>query len=262
MNNMNKMTKAWFQNGRTNERAELKMFCFPYAGGTALMFNKWADLLPSIVQVIPVELPGRGVRLKEPAYLSLPALIDELEEVIWPLLDKPFVFFGHSMGALIAFELARTLRRKYDREPQALFVSGRRAPQTPKNEPITYNLPHNEFIAELIKMGGTPKEVIEDAELMEMIIPLLRADFQLVQTYEYLPDTLLRCPITIYGGLQDHYSPRELLLPWKELTNSRCSLRMLPGDHFFIRSSQAQLLKLLARELQEVRAYSRAHGTS
>lgn len=262
MNNINKITKTWFQNGRVSEQAELKMFCFPYAGGTSLMFNKWADLLPSTVQVLPVELPGRGVRLKEPAYISLPELIDELEEVIWPLLDKPFVFFGHSMGALIAFELARTLRHKYGRESQALFVSACRAPQTPKIEPITYNLPHDEFINELIKMDGTSKAVIEDAELMEMIIPLLRADFQLVQTYEYLPGTPFRCPINIYGGLQDHHIPRELLLPWREQTSSRCSLRMLPGDHFFIRSSQAQLLKLLARDLQELMVYSRAHGAS
>lgn len=260
MNNMNKMTKARFQNGRMSEQVELKMFCFPYAGGTALVFNKWADLLPSAVQVIPVELPGRGVRLKEPAHISLPPLIDELEEVIWPLLDKPFVFFGHSMGALIAFELARTLRRKYDREPHALFVSGRRAPQTPRNEPVTYNLPHDEFIEELIKLDGTPKEVIKHADLMEMMIPLLRADFQLVQTYEYLPDTPLRCPITIYGGLQDRHIPRELLLPWKELTSSRCWVHMLPGDHFFIRSSKAQLLKLLAHELQEIIVYSRANS--
>jgi len=257
---MNKNTKAWFQNGRMSEQVELKMFCFPYAGGTALVFKKWADLLPSTVEVISVELPGRGVRLREPAHVSLPPLIDELEEVIWPLLDKPFVFFGHSMGALIAFELARTLRRKYDHEPRALFVSGCRGPQTPRSEPITYNLPHDEFIDELIKMDGTPKEVIEHAELMELMIPLLRADFQLVQTYTYLPDAPLRCPITIYGGLQDNHVPRELLPRWKELTSSRCWLHMLPGDHFFVRSSQAQLLKLLTHELQEIMIYSRANS--
>jgi len=241
---------AWFQIGPTSEQVEFRMFCFPYAGGAALMFKKWRDFLPPTVQVIPVELPGRGARLREPPFVGLPALIEELEAVIWPLLDKPFVFFGHSMGAIIAFELARFLRRKYGHEPQALFVAGRRAPQILKREPVTFNLPKDAFIEELIKLEGTPKEVVEHVELMELMIPLLRADFQLVQTYEYITDTPLQCPIIVYGGLQDYETPREMLLPWKELTCSRFALHMLPGDHFFLRSSQAQLLGMLAGELR------------
>jgi medium-chain acyl-[acyl-carrier-protein] hydrolase len=254
---MTRTTDAWFQFGTTDEQIELKMFCFPYAGGTALVFKKWADFLPPAVQVISVELPGRGARLKEPPFVSLPTLIDELEDVIWPLLDKPFVFFGHSMGAIIAFELARCLRRKHGREPQTLFIAGRRAAQIARSEQVTYNLPRDEFIEELIKLDGTPKEVIEHAELMELMIPLLRADFQLVQTYEYVPDTPLRCPIITYGGLQDYETPRDLLLPWKEQTSSRFALHMLPGDHFFIRSHQPRLLKLLGRELHEIIVHSR-----
>jgi medium-chain acyl-[acyl-carrier-protein] hydrolase len=257
---MTRAIDAWFHIGPTDEQLELKMFCFPYAGGTALIFKKWRDFLPPTVQVIPVELPGRGVRLQDPPFVSLPVMIEELEGVIWPLLGKPFVFFGHSMGAIIAFELARSLRRRYGHEPQALFVAGRRAPQVPNDEPITYNLSHNEFIEELIQLNGTPREVIEHAELMELMIPLLRADFELVQTYEYLAETPLRCPIIVYGGLQDVETPRDKLLPWKELTSSRFALNMLPGDHFFIRSSQTQLLRLLARELYEVVNFSRVNN--
>jgi medium-chain acyl-[acyl-carrier-protein] hydrolase len=253
---MTRITGGWFQNGHANNRADLNMFCFPYAGGAALVFKEWANFLPSTLRVIPVELPGRGARLQEPAFLSLPALVEELALVIEPLLDMPFVFYGHSMGAVIGFELARSLRRKYDREPQALFVGGRRAPQTPNDEPVTYHLPKQEFVEELIKLDGTPKEVIEHDELMEMMIPLLRADFQLTQTYEYTADTPLRCPITVYGGREDFHVPQSLLLPWKEQTSSKFALRMLPGGHFFIRSSQELLLRSLARELREVIAYS------
>jgi len=252
-------TNAWFQVDTTRKQVKLKMFCFPYAGGTALVFKKWGDFLPPTVQVIPVELPGRGARLQEPPFVSLPALIKELEVAIRPLLDKPFVFFGHSMGAVIAFELARSLRRKYGREPEALFVAGRQAPQVPNSEPITYNLPHGEFMEELIKLDGTPREVIEHAELMELMIPLLRADFQLVQTYEYLAEAPLQCPIIVYGGLEDFGTPPEKLLPWKEVTSSRSILHMLPRDHFFIRSSQTQLLGLLSRELHEVVVLSRVN---
>jgi medium-chain acyl-[acyl-carrier-protein] hydrolase len=249
---MTKRTDAWFQTGPVGEQAGLNMFCFPYAGGAALVFKKWGDFLPPTVQVIPVELPGRGNRLQEPPFVSLPPLISELEDAIHPLLGKPFVFFGHSMGAIIAFELAQSLRRKYGREPQALFVAGRRAPQAPDDEPITYDLPKDKFIEELIKLDGTPREVIEHAELMELMIPLLRADFQLIQTYEYLAETPLSCPIVAFGGLQDAETPREKLLPWKELTGSRFVLHMLSGDHFFIRSSQSHLLRLVARELYDV----------
>jgi medium-chain acyl-[acyl-carrier-protein] hydrolase len=253
---MAKSTNAWFEVYSTREQVKLKMFCFPYAGGMALMFKKWGDFLPPNVQVIPVELPGRGARLHEPPFVSLPDLIKELEVVIWPLLDKPFVFFGHSMGAVIAFELARSLRRKYGREPEALFVAGRRAPQVPNSEPITYDLPHDEFMEALIKLDGTPREVIEHAELMALMTPLLRADFQLVQTYEYLAGAPLQCPIIVYGGVEDFETPPEKLLPWKEVTGSRSILHMVPGDHFFVRSSQTQLLDLLSRELREVVALS------
>ena len=259
MTNMAKSASDWFQCGLVNDQVELKMFCFPYAGGTSLVFRKWRSYLPFTVQVIPVEPPGRGPRLQEPPFLGMPALIDDLSEAIGQLLDKPFVFFGHSMGAVIAFELARTLRRRYDCGPQAIFVAGRRAPQIPNGEPITYHLPKEEFIKELIELDGTPKEVIENEELMEMMIPMLRADFQLIQTYEYTVDAPLPCPITAYGGLQDHHVSHDMLLPWKEMTISKFALHMLPGDHFFIRSSQNLLLRSLARELRNVIVYPGAN---
>jgi medium-chain acyl-[acyl-carrier-protein] hydrolase len=259
LTNMAKIASDWFQCSIAHDQIDLKMFCFPYAGGTSLVFRKWDDFLPSTVQVIPVELPGRGARLRDSPFVSVPALIDDLSEVIRPLLDRPFVFFGHSMGAVIAFELARALRRKYDCGPQALFVAGRRAPQVPSSEPVTYHLPKDEFIKELIELDGTPKEVIENEELMEMMIPLLRADFQLVQTYEYTVDAPLLCPITAYGGLQDHHVPHDKLLPWKEMTISKFAMHMLPGDHFFIRSSQNLLLRSLARELRDIIVYPGAN---
>lgn len=194
--------------------------------------------------------------MKEPAFTSLAPLVDVLTDAILPLVDRPFGFFGHSMGALIAFELARRLRRQRYAEPGFLFVSGRRGPQVPYTDPVTYNLPKEEFIAELQRIAGTPKEVLEHRELMELMIPLLRADFELTQTYEYLPEEPLRCLIIAYGGLQDEVT-RDLLLPWKEQTSSAFALRMLPGDHFFLRSSQALLLGMLTRDVHNVIVRSR-----
>jgi medium-chain acyl-[acyl-carrier-protein] hydrolase len=242
----------WFRRDHTPMRIDLRLFCFPYAGGGALVYRDWADHLPSTVQVIPVELPGRGARLKEPPFLSLPPLIDALAELIIPLLDVPFCFFGHSMGALIAFELTRRLHRQYGVNPQLLFVSGRRPPQIPDSDPATYDLPNDEFIAELQRINGISKEVLEHRELMEIFTPLLRADFRLTQTYEYIDGMLIQCPIIAYGGLDDPDVTRDLLSQWEAQTASKFAIHMLPGDHFFLRSSQNLLLGLLTRELNKL----------
>lgn len=201
-----------------------------------------------------MELPGRGKRLIEPPICSMPAMIEALTPVILPLLDMKFALFGHSMGAIMAFELARELRRRNAPQPEALFVSGRQAPQVPDERPVTYNLSDDEFRAELLRLNGTPVEVLEHAELMDLMLPLLRADFELVQTYQYSDDTPLTCPIAVYGGLQDLDVTRENLLPWKQQTDAQFSLHMLPGDHFFLRSASRILLELLGQELLKITA--------
>jgi surfactin synthase thioesterase subunit len=241
----------WFRNHRTNYNARLRLFCFPYAGGSALIYKDWQAFFPPDLQVISVELPGRGDRVRETPFVSLPDLIEVLASEMLPLLDRPFAFFGHSMGAVIAFELARRLRPR-GLDPTALFVSGRQAPQIPHKDKATYGLPDKELIEELRRLEGTPKEVLENAELVELLLPLLRADFQLVQTYEYFNQPPLSCPIRAYGGIQDLEVDREVLLPWNAETTASFRLRMLPGDHFFLRTSQARLLELLSSELQSL----------
>ena len=239
----------WFLRAEQSSGAELLLFCFPYAGGTASMYRKWASLIPPTVEIIPVEPPGRGRRLAEPSFRRLPALIEALTPKISSLLDRKFALFGHSMGAVIAFELARELRRRSGLLPEHIFISGSRAPQVRDETPITYDLPENEFRAELQKLNGTPAEVLENAELMNLMLPLLRADFELVQTYQYCDEPPLDCPLTIYGGLHDPDISREMLLPWEQQTKAQFSLHMLPGDHFFLRSASHQLLDLLRQEL-------------
>jgi medium-chain acyl-[acyl-carrier-protein] hydrolase len=256
---MKKMADCWFRTMKAGRRVELNLFCFPYAGGTSLVYRDWPVWLPTTVQVMAVEMPGRGARLNEPPFVSLPVLVDVLAEVIEPFLNVPCVFFGHSMGAVIAFELARRLGGDRSHEPRLLVVSGRRAPQIPDSNPIKYDLPKDEFIEELRRIDGTPKEVLEHAELMELMLPLLRADFQLIRTYQYNADPPLRCPISAYGGLEDGEESRQLMLPWREQTTSGFAMHMVPGDHFFLRSSQAHLLGSLARELSEVVVSCRAN---
>jgi medium-chain acyl-[acyl-carrier-protein] hydrolase len=243
-------TSLWIKGHFGAQKPNLRLFCFPFAGGTAAGYRDWAFAFPASVQVLGVELPGRATRSMERPFVELKQLLGPLTNAIKPLLDRPFAFFGHSMGATIAFELVRHLRRVHRLSPQVLFVSARRAPQIPV-EQVVYNLSESEFKAMIRRFEGTPAEVLEHLELMEVLIPLLRADFQLTQTYMYTVDDPLECPIRAYAGLQDREETGELMLPWRQQTSSDFGLRILPGNHFFLRSARNLLLQLLSRELQD-----------
>lgn len=230
----------------------IRLFCFPYAGGSSMIYRNWSSILPENYEVCSIRLPGRESRMMESPFTSLDPLIDSLTDAIIPYLDKPFVFFGHSMGAKIAFELARSLRKKAGLEPLHLFVSGSPAPQIPRTRKNIFDLPEADFIEELRLLDGTPKEVLQHPELMQLIMPILRADFELVQTYSYKPGLRLRCPITAFGGTQDHEVNRESLEAWSKESAGPFSLRMVAGNHFFINTARFQLLSLVAQELQRI----------
>jgi len=236
---------------RPNPDAELRLFCFPYAGASAAIYRGWHQKLPAAVEVRAVELPGRGTRLREKPFLGLLPLVEHLGEALEPYLDRPFVFFGHSMGALIAFELSRLLRREGRTLPVHLFVSGHRAPHLPSKHRPIHSLPEREFVQELRNLEGTPEAVLENEELMELLSPVLRADFSVCETYYYHDEEPLSCPITAFGGTEDTDVDRSMLEPWKLHTTGAFRLHMLPGNHFFLQTSEAQLLRLVAEVLRD-----------
>lgn len=242
-------TSSWLINFKPNAQAKLRLFCFPYAGGTANIFHAWQASLPSTIEVCPVHLPGRGKRLREMPFTHYQPLVQALAEGLRPYLDKPFVLFGHSLGAMLSFELARQLHRMQLPQPRHLFVSGRRAPQVVNSEPPAHNLPDDQFIATLRKLNGTPAEALAHPELMQLMLPLLRADFEVCDTYTYMAEEPLAIPLTVYGGIFDTGVSREHLEGWQQHTTGAFSLRMFPGDHFFINTSQAALLPLLLEDL-------------
>jgi medium-chain acyl-[acyl-carrier-protein] hydrolase len=233
----------------SGERARIRLFCFPYAGGGSLTFRNWGNALGPSVAVCPAHLPGRERRLMEKPFTNYQSLVEAVAQAILPHCDRPFAFFGHSMGAIISFELARYLRRHNGPQPTHIFVSGRRAPQLNVNDSPTYNLPDAEFAEELRRLNGTPREVLENAELMQLVIPLLRADFEVCQTYQYTPEPPLECPISAFGGVEDKDVSGAMVEAWGEQTNGPFKLWMLPGDHFFVNSEQPRLLKVLSQEL-------------
>jgi surfactin synthase thioesterase subunit len=239
---------SWISFRRPCVDLRLRLFCFPYAGAGALIFRTWPDGLPADVEVCPVQLPGRGTRMRERPFTQLSPLVEALAEALVPLLDKPFAFFGHSLGALVSFELARRIRRQYGVHPVRIFVSGARAPQIPHRGTPIHTLPRKEFLAELRRLNGTPGELLDHEELMEIMLPLLRADFAVYETYVYSSEPPLNCPIAAFGGLQDRGVNNSDLEAWRAQTDVSFSLRMLPGDHFFLK--QPLILRGLSQELQ------------
>lgn len=230
------------------------MFCFPYAGGGTFIFRNWAKALPTFVEVYLVQLPGREALLREPPLTRLSQIVDAVVPELLPYIDKPFAFFGHSMGALIGFEIASLLRRRYRTQAAHLFVSGCRAPQIGPTKPPTYNLPDGMFLEELRRLNGTPEEVLANPEIMQLMEPLLRADFEVAETYAYTQAAPLDCPITAFGGLRDSEVNRTEVKAWCEQTSAAFSLQMFPGDHFFLHTSQTLLLQTIAHQLQRVEA--------
>lgn len=214
------------------------MFCIPYAGGSAGIYQHWTKLPLADVEICLIELPGRGTRLTEAAFTSLNGLIWSLGEAILPWLDKPFACFGHSLGGLIAFELARWLRQHQHPEPGHLWVSGARAPHVRSTDLPIHALPKADFMAELRRYNGTPAAILENTELMDLLLPTLRADFTLLETYCYQEQAPLTCSITALSGEQDTIVSREAMSPWQIHTNGPFVLKSVPGDHFFIHQLQ------------------------
>jgi medium-chain acyl-[acyl-carrier-protein] hydrolase len=190
--------------------------------------------------------------LIEPSFTKVEPLIESLTPALRPFLNKPFALLGHSMGGLVCFELARALRREFGLEPDYLFLAGRQAPPIRDRTAARYDLPEPEFIVQLRNLNGTPPEILEHPELMRLLVPLLRADFELCQTYVYDPGPPLDCPISVFGGLEDVEVSYEELEGWRRYTTGAFTLRMLPGDHFFIRTFQSQLLEMVSEDLKRL----------
>jgi medium-chain acyl-[acyl-carrier-protein] hydrolase len=236
-----------------NPGARIRLFCFPYAGGGATIFSTWPRGLPPEVEVVAVQPPGREGRLAEKPYSDLMELTAAMHQALRPhLQEKPFAFFGHSNGGLMAFELARTLRRTAGPMPRHIFIGGRPAPQLKLDEEEIHALPHDEFIAALRRYAGTPEEILQNAEIMELIMPLLRADFALGETYRYAHEPPLDVPISAYAGRQDDEVTVDEVEAWREQTAAAFRLQVFPGDHFFVNGDRALVLAELSRELRPV----------
>ncbi len=230
--------------------ASKRIFCFPYAGGSAaIIYRKWTFNLPEEYEILPVEFPGRGARLQESLKYEMSSLIDELISSIKTQLDKPFVFFGHSMGALVSYELTRKLEQLHLPLPGKLFLSSHSAPQITKRSPIMHKLPRNEFIHELKELNGMPKEFFESEELLDIFLPIIKADYTVCETYKFNSDRKLQMPFVTLRGTNDETVLAEDMLEWAKLTTGDFKFYEFPGDHFFITKQQDEFITFFQKLL-------------
>jgi len=232
----------------------MRLYCFSYAGGSAASYYAWQGQLDPAIEVCAIQLPGRGARLCEPPLRSLAVLVDMLAHVIEDGDGLPFAFFGHSLGGLLAFELARDCQRRGRAMPERLFVSGSAAPQCRALSRRLHELNDVELIAALRQYNGAPAAVLDNPELMELMLPTVRADFALSADYVYRAGERLAIPISVYGGDRDPHVRFEELAHWQDETGEPVKMQCFPGDHFFIQSAREAVLAQLGIELAELMA--------
>ncbi|GLI08149.1 thioesterase [Paenibacillus tyrfis] len=232
--------------------SKIQLFCLPYAGGSATIYSKWKRILSADIELYPVELAGRGRRFNESPYDNVEQAIEDIYREIGGRLHTPFALFGHSMGSLLTYELCCKIKQLKGVEPVHIFASGRRAPQCPHDRKVMHLLPEAEFMTEVHQLGGTPRELFENRELAEIFMPLLRADYKLVESYAYYEKNVkFDCDLTVLNGKEDDMVP-EHLTAWGDHTNGSFKIVEYDGGHFFIHDHTDSIVKLINETLSTV----------
>ncbi len=245
---MSLRNNPWFQVLQPLDKPKARLFCVPYAGGSATAFATWQNNLPDGIEVVGIQLPGRGARMAETNLSSLENIVSELLTAITPYIDEcDYFIYGHSMGARVAYELTVGLNKQSAVLPKELFVSGARGPRIPSRKAAIHPLPHDEFIKEIEALNGTPKALLENKDLMELALPILRADFKVCETWKHEVAQVLDIPLRALGGLDDPGVQLPDLDAWKECTSGVFKRHVFPGDHFFINPQQDKMLALMGR---------------
>ena len=245
-------TATWLVQPAPRPEAAARLLCLPYGGGGAAVYRPWSALLPAEIELNLVQLPGRESRLREQPHTRLQSLLEALTPAVMEKTDRPYALFGHCMGALIVFELARALRRMGAPAPAVLFVSGRRAPHLPDPDPPLHPLADVQFLRTIIRRyNGIPRVILEDAELLRLFLPTLRADMELIETHTHAQEAPLNCPIVALGGIEDARAGVDALAAWHEHTSGNFQMQQFPGDHFYLQNERDALIKLITAALHQ-----------
>lgn len=239
---------SWINKSEFSTSVKIRLFCFPYAGGGASSYRSWESQLPPEIEVCPIQLPGRENRISEAPVTQFTELVEVLADVLKPMLDKPFAFYGHSMGGLLAFEVAKCLRDRFGLLPIHLFIGATIAPQLPNPFPaLDLTSPLN--LTRFLRSLGTSSKVLQNTELMEALLPTMKADFLALESYTYKDNAPLDCPISAFAGSKDRFVSQEDMAAWSQQTLSRFHLESVAGSHLFLESDRQQVLQAISHEL-------------
>lgn len=237
----------WIRRFRPEPAAPVRLVCLPHAGGSATFFAGLPTMLGPDVEVLAVQYPGRQDRRAEPFAESMAQLTREVVAELLPWTDRPLALFGHSLGAVLAFETARGLEAA-GHGPAALFVSGRRAPSRQRPE-YAHRLDDDGLLREIRTLSGTDERVFDDEELVRMVLPAIRADYRIVENYRYEPGPPLGCPLTAFTGTDDPKVSADEAAAWREHTADAFDLVTLPGGHFFLTAHQERVAEVITSGL-------------
>lgn len=240
-------SNPWTMAFKPNPQARMRLFCIPYAGAGASAYRDWHASIRDDVEVVGIQLPGRESRFSEPPLVSIDDIVGQLTEVIAQHGDKPFVLFGHSLGALVSYELTRAIQQLRGSTPRHLIVSGTRAPCCPRRDDPIHQLDDDTFLDRIKSFNGTPPSLLQDMELMKLFTPLLRADFRAAESYRYVDRGPIWCPVTVLGGDEDDGVPLDDLSAWSSMCRSRYDRHVFHGDHFFIHKHKAAVIDIINR---------------
>ncbi|MFF0224257.1 thioesterase II family protein [Streptomyces sp. NPDC004629] len=242
----------WIRRWSDGAASRLTLICLPHAGGSATFYRPWAALMPPEVELLGIQYPGREDRIEEPATAGMGELVSAVADAVLPLLDRPYALFGHSMGSAVAWELAHELDRRGAPGPRRLFASGRAAPGTAVTGQL-HRQSDDVLSAELGRLGGTSREVLDDPGLRAMVLGTVRHDYRIIETYRPDPRPPLTCPIHVLTGGADpelgEQRCRDRAGGWADLTTTRTEVRVFPGDHFYLTPQRREVVATVLRRM-------------